>query len=55
MVASTAGSDLEPAPESETYPRKPPALWTDFVMLALAVVSVALVVWISFFEVSGHT
>ncbi|MGQ4619159.1 ion transporter [Nocardia sp. R7R-8] len=37
------------------YPRKPPTLWTDLVMLALAVVSVALVTWITFFSVSGHT
>ncbi len=38
-----------------SYPRKPPALWTDLVMLALAVVSVVLVAWITFFPVSGHT
>ncbi|GAB3125996.1 hypothetical protein GCM10027289_01110 [Tsukamurella serpentis] len=37
------------------YPRKPPALWTDWAMVALAVVSVALIVWISFFEVSPAT
>ncbi|MFF0489435.1 ion transporter [Nocardia sp. NPDC004068] len=35
----------------EEYPRKPPALWTEFVMLALAVASVALLVWITFFPV----
>ncbi|MBF6333403.1 ion transporter [Nocardia transvalensis] len=39
------------APEVEEYPRKPPALWTDFVMLALAVASVVLLVWITFFPV----
>lgn len=37
------------------FPRKPPALWTDFLMLALAIVSVVLVGWITFFEVSGDT
>nr|WP_232542013.1 ion transporter [Nocardia bovistercoris] len=30
-------------------------MWTDLVMLALAVVSVVLVVWVSFFPVSHHT
>ncbi len=40
------------APE---FPRKPPALWTDWLMLALAIVSVVLVVWVTFFEVSGGT
>ncbi|WP_324194108.1 ion transporter [Nocardia blacklockiae] len=34
------------------YPRKPPALWTDFLMLALAVVSVVLVAWVTFFPIS---
>ncbi|MFF2553257.1 ion transporter [Nocardia sp. NPDC058058] len=43
------------APEAEKFPPKPPALWTDLFMLALAVVSVALVVWVTFFPVSGHT
>ncbi|MEV6772536.1 ion transporter [Nocardia sp. NPDC051030] len=42
-------------PEVEEYPRKPPALWTDFVMLGLAVVSVALVAWVTFFPVAGDT
>ncbi|MEU2039540.1 ion transporter [Nocardia niwae] len=46
---------LREAPEQQDYPRKPPMLWTDFLMLALAVVSVALVAWITFFPVSGHT
>ncbi|BDU03692.1 ion transporter [Nocardia sputorum] len=46
---------LRETPEQQDYPRKPPMLWTDFVMLALAVVSVALVAWITFFPVSGHT
>lgn len=31
------------APE---YPRKPPVLWTDFLMLAVAVVSAALLCWV---------
>ncbi|KZM68608.1 hypothetical protein AWN90_12255 [Nocardia terpenica] len=43
------------APEAEEYPRKPPVLWTDFVMLGLAVVSVALVAWITFFPVAAST
>ncbi|WP_232850598.1 ion transporter [Nocardia acididurans] len=41
------------APELEELPHKPPVLWVDFVMLALAVVSVALIVWVTFFPVSG--
>ncbi|UGT40233.1 ion transporter [Nocardia yamanashiensis] len=44
----------EPDADDE-FPRKPPALWTDFAMLGLAVVSVVLVVWVTFFPVSGHT
>ncbi|MFF0451770.1 ion transporter [Nocardia africana] len=39
----------------EEYPRKPPALWTDLLMLVLAVVSVGLVTWITFFTVPQHT
>ncbi|MGV9332588.1 ion transporter [Nocardia sp. NPDC003726] len=46
---------LPEKPEPQDYPRKPPMLWTDFLMLALAVVSVALVSWITFFPVSGQT
>ncbi|MFI5781353.1 ion transporter [Nocardia sp. NPDC051570] len=41
------------AMDVEEYPRKPPALWTEFVMLALAVLSVALLVWLTFFSVSA--
>lgn len=44
-------SDSERAP----YPRKPPVLWTDWAMVALAIVSVGLIVWISFFRVSPTT
>ncbi|WP_067825552.1 ion transporter [Nocardia inohanensis] len=44
----------EPDVDDE-FPRKPPVLWTDFAMLGLAIVSVALVVWVTFFPVSGHT
>ncbi|MCM6772672.1 ion transporter [Nocardia sp. CDC159] len=39
----------------EEYPRKPPALGIEFVMLGLAVASVVLLVWITFFPVSGAT
>ncbi|MGW0178747.1 ion transporter [Nocardia sp. NPDC003345] len=46
---------LPDTPEPRDFPRKPPALWTDFVMLALAVVSVVLVCWITFFHVSPET
>ncbi|UGT71205.1 ion transporter [Nocardia gipuzkoensis] len=46
---------LREPPQPQDYPRKPPMLWTDFLMLALAIVSVALVAWITFFPVSGHT
>ncbi|MEU4343626.1 ion transporter [Nocardia sp. NPDC023852] len=41
-------------PEPQEFPRKPPTLWTDFLMLTLAVISVVLVAWITFFPVSGH-
>ncbi|MGW4530093.1 ion transporter [Nocardia sp. NPDC004340] len=43
------------AAEADEFPHKPPALWSDFLMLALAVVSVVLVAWITFFPVSDHT
>lgn len=43
------------APRDVEYPRKPPALWTDFLMLGLAVISVVLVAWITFFPVGGDT
>ncbi|MEU2256085.1 ion transporter [Nocardia xishanensis] len=45
----------ERAQTAGDYPRKPPALWIDFVMLALAVISVALLVWITLFTVSDQT
>lgn len=54
-MATSTYSDLEDAPEPDSFPRKPPALWTDFVMLALAIVSVLLVGWITFFDVSDQT
>ncbi|WP_405167721.1 ion transporter [Nocardia sp. NBC_01499] len=54
MTAASTTPVSEELPEGD-YPRKPPALWTDFFMLALAIVSVALVVWITFFDVSAHT
>ncbi|WP_107653730.1 hypothetical protein [Nocardia suismassiliense] len=53
MAASTTAVSEE-LPEGD-YPRKPPTLWTDFVMLALAIVSVVLVGWITFFTVSDQT
>ena len=37
------------------YPRKPPVLWTDWAMVALAFVSVGLIVWITFVDVSPAT
>ncbi|MGW4118950.1 ion transporter [Nocardia sp. NPDC004711] len=43
------------AADEDEFPHKPPTLWTDFVMLGLAVVSVALVSWVTFFPVSDHT
>ncbi|AYF73078.1 ion transporter [Nocardia yunnanensis] len=47
---------IEPvAPEAEEFPNKPPVLWMDFVMLALAIVSVVLVAWVTFFPVAAHT
>ncbi|HLS78059.1 MAG TPA: ion transporter [Nocardia sp.] len=57
MVSSTASGGYEAGaePEPAEYPRKPPALATDFAMLGLAVVSVALIVWISFFDVAPET
>ncbi|MFI6870770.1 ion transporter [Nocardia sp. NPDC050406] len=42
------------APDDE-FPRKPPVLWTDFLMLALAVVSVGLVAWVTFWNVPDRT
>ncbi|WP_378736252.1 ion transporter [Nocardia brasiliensis] len=54
MTAASTTPVGEELPEGD-YPRKPPALWTDFVMLALAVISVALVTWITFFTVSEQT
>ena len=41
--------------ELGAYPRKPPVLWTDWAMVGLAVVSVALIAWISFFDVAKST
>lgn len=55
MVASTTNAGYGSAPEPDEYPRKPPALATDVAMLGLAAVSVALVVWISFFDVAPGT
>ncbi|WP_431954974.1 ion transporter [Nocardia lijiangensis] len=55
MTVPTTSPALDRVPDAGRYPRKPPALWTDFVMLALAVISVALVVWITFFSVSDQT
>nr|WP_067701254.1 hypothetical protein [Nocardia jejuensis] len=52
--ASEAYRAVESAEDPE-FPRKPPALWTDFLMLGLAVVSVVLVAWVSFFSVSDGT
>lgn len=43
------------AEEPQDHPRKPPALWTDLAMLVLAIVSVVLVVWITFFPVAPDT
>lgn len=45
----------DPVPPEGDYPRKPPALWTDFLMLALAVLSVGLLIWVTFFQVSAQT
>ncbi|MBF6213902.1 ion transporter [Nocardia puris] len=47
--------EFGPAPTATDYPRKPPALWTDFAMLALAVASLGLILWITFFDVSEQT
>ncbi|WP_245719920.1 ion transporter [Nocardia uniformis] len=44
----------EPSGSGE-FPRKPPLLWTDFLMLALAVVSVVLVAWATFWTVPDQT
>ncbi|MBF6357966.1 ion transporter [Nocardia higoensis] len=55
MVTSSTESGYGSEPESREYPRKPPALAIDFAMLGLALVSVALVVWISFFDVPEDT
>ncbi|MFQ6394693.1 ion transporter [Nocardia sp. KC 131] len=55
MATPTTVSDIDETPEPGDFLRKPPALWSDLVMLALAVVSVVLVAWVTFFPVSGHT
>ncbi|MFJ4656312.1 ion transporter [Nocardia sp. NPDC088792] len=47
--------DAYPVLEDDELPNKPPVLWLDFVMLGLAVVSVGLVTWVTFFHVSGDT
>ncbi|WP_054816844.1 hypothetical protein [Nocardia arizonensis] len=52
MATATAPARGEAAHPG--LPPKPPALWTDLVMLVLAVISVVLVVWVSFFPVSHH-
>jgi voltage-gated potassium channel len=54
-VASPTGYEPGEVPEPGEYPRKPPTLWTDFLMLGLAIASVVLVGWITFFEVSDQT
>lgn len=54
-VASPTGYESGEVPGPGEYPRKPPTLWTDFLMLGLAIVSVVLVGWITFFEVSEQT
>ncbi|MGW4371268.1 ion transporter [Nocardia takedensis] len=49
---------VDPVPADAARPglvRRPPALWTDVAMLVLAVISLALVVWVSFFTVSDRT
>ncbi|WP_227998047.1 ion transporter [Nocardia australiensis] len=55
MAAPTIPSGTGEASKSQDFPNKPPALWTDFVMLALAIVSVVLVAWVTFFPVPSHT
>ncbi|NEW36358.1 ion transporter [Nocardia cyriacigeorgica] len=54
-VAPPTGYELDEVPEPGEYPRKPPTLWTDFLMLGLAIASVVLIGWITFFEVSDQT
>lgn len=45
-MTTSAHTELGP------YPRKPPVLWNDWAMVALAFVSVILIVWISFVHTS---
>ncbi|GAA5047713.1 ion transporter [Nocardia callitridis] len=54
-TASASGAAADHDLADGNFPRKPPTLWTDFAMLALAIISVVLVGWITFFDVSGHT
>lgn len=59
-MATAPPTDHDPSGISDTaaksgFPRKPPALWTDFVMLVLAIGSVVLVGWITFFDVAPGT
>ncbi|WP_245546928.1 ion transporter [Nocardia brevicatena] len=55
VSAPPAVGDTSTISDRGSFPRKPPALWTDFLMLALAVVSVALICWVTFFDVSDET
>ncbi|MFR9752674.1 ion transporter [Nocardia sp. 004] len=59
MSAPTPNSGIDhgqwKSTRAQEYPRKPPRLWTDFLMLGLAIVSVTLVVVITFFPVEGQT
>ncbi|MET7773100.1 ion transporter [Nocardia sp. NPDC005366] len=52
MAAPTTPSHVDAASEAAGSATERPALWTDLVMLGLAVISFALVFWVSFFSVS---
>ncbi|MFW6775458.1 ion transporter [Nocardioides sp. CPCC 205120] len=43
-----------PTPDLSAYPTKPPSRPLEWVMLALAVVSVALLTWVTFFDVEDR-
>lgn len=50
----TTTRSSETAPRRVAYPSKPPRRRLEFVMLALAIVSVALLTWITFWEVDDR-
>ena len=51
---ATVCSVTSPTPDLRTYPTKPPVRVIEWVMLALAIVSVVLLTWITFWDVDDR-